>query len=66
LAADNGNWGAVNLCCVKNRHGDTPELLLNFDRARQSFTVTQRLAPNTSTGTDFSELGGGWNDEPEE
>ena len=39
LEADDDHWGVVNLCCVKNRHGETPSLLLNFDRARQSFTV---------------------------
>jgi len=44
-----GNWGAVNLCCVKNRHGDTPSLLLNFDRARQSFTVA-RIEPQGQAG----------------
>ncbi|NLF57641.1 MAG: AAA family ATPase [Candidatus Hydrogenedens sp.] len=39
-------WGAVNLTCQKNRHGETPSLLLTFDAARQTFTVA-----NTGGGT---------------
>lgn len=33
--ADDSN--GVTFECVKNRHGDTPKLTLNFDRARQRF-----------------------------
>jgi len=38
--------GLLRFQCEKNRHGDTPSLLLNFDRARQSFT----LSPGDESG----------------
>jgi replicative DNA helicase len=34
----------VRLDCAKNRHGNTPSLLLNFDRMRQSFTPVDGAA----------------------
>lgn len=41
--------GAHHLVCAKNRHGDTPSLLLNFDGARQTFTVANPGAPGGMT-----------------
>ncbi len=35
----------VRLQCVKNRHGETGAMLLNFDRARQSFTLCGGSVP---------------------
>lgn len=39
---------AVSLRCVKNRHGQTPTLALDFDRFRQSFTLA--AVPVTAEG----------------
>lgn len=41
LSSDDGpdRFGAVHLTCAKNRNGETPQMLLTFDGARQSFTV---------------------------
>ncbi len=51
LSKDEGadKWGAVHLVCAKNRHGDTPSLLLSFDGARQTFTVANPGAPGGIT-----------------
>jgi len=39
VSQDTDNWGAVTLECVKNRHGETPSLLLSFDKPCQSFSA---------------------------
>ena len=47
----NNPQGSVRLQCEKNRHGETPSLLLNFDRVRQSFSVMSELEKNSITHT---------------
>ena len=38
LAPDRKDAGLVTLRCLKNRHGETDDLPLRFDKARQAFT----------------------------
>jgi len=47
----NNPQGSVRLQCEKNRHSETPSLLLNFDRVRQSFSVMSELEKNSITHT---------------
>ena len=58
---DDKDISILRLSCVKNRHGETPYLLLDFDGARQSFTGSDWN--EASRGTDKAVI---WGDDDEE
>lgn len=42
LISDNDK--KLHLDCLKNRHGETPSLVLNFDKSRQTFTLASEFS----------------------